>query len=80
MSYTVFEHWVWGEFLWFADKESILFFPSQLRDDSVISDKPCVIMKEAIKDITGLYTIGDLLGKKIVKKKATEEITGIYPC
>lgn len=68
---------LWGEFSQFADKESILFLLSEFKDGTIILDKPYPIMKDAIKAIIGLCSVGDLLGKKIVKYRDVVELTGV---
>lgn len=68
---------LWGEFPWIFDKESILFLLRQFKDGSIILDKPYPITMEFIESITGLWSVGDLLGKKIVKYREVEELIGI---
>ena len=64
-------------FSWIIDKEVILFLLSCVKDRSIVLDKPYLITKESIEDITGLCSVGDLPGKKKVKYKDVEELTSI---
>lgn len=68
---------LWNEFPWVVEKEFIFFLLNHFKDESIVLEKPYLVTQEAIKEIIGLCSIGDLLGKKTIKYKDVEELTGI---